>query len=372
MSSSDAFSITNFSRDSASDQPKVYQWILHPVIDLLFCCGGFVWILFFAFAGLGLTTSLDSIPQAMLWTAWIIGVHFFANAHSAAAWQRVFFDKEIIQQSGRYILFCTVLCALLIPASLFFDWAAGWIVRIYSVILVKHFVMQSYGVVLIYCMKRNYSLSKTERHITLAVFHATLYFVVARLLSSPEYAGTQFFNVDIPSCNVCPQWLFTVVLCGFVATVLVFAAMVLRRYFKSNELFPLPGLLLVFTTVCIYFMKISNDPTFGILLSAYYHGAQNIAVIMSYEIKKSGLPKEMPVDKIITQVWTKKYISYFFSLAAVGIVLFVVLPRLASAFLGVNQDLAIVTALVCFGTHHILTEAVAWRLRDPRVRKLMI
>ncbi len=372
MSSSDAISITSFSRDSAADEPKAYQWILHPAIDLLFCCGGFVWILFFAFAGLGLTTGLDSIPQAFLWMAWIVGVHFFANAHSAAAWQRVFFDKEIIQQSGRYILLCTILCGLLIPASLFFDWAAGWIVRIYSIILVKHFVMQSYGVVLIYCMKRNYSLSKTERNITLAVFHATLYFVVARLLFSPEYAGTQFFNVDVPACNICPLWLFNLVLGGFVATNILFAGMVVRRYLKSSELFPLPGLLLVFTTVCIYFMKISNDPTFGILLSAYYHGAQNIAVIMSYEIKKSGLPKDLPIDRIVTQVWTKKYMTYFLSLAAVGVLLFVVLPRLATLVLGVNQDLAIVTALTCFGTHHILTEAVAWRLRDPRVRKLMI
>src|SRR5215470_6369616 len=31
-------------RSAASGRP--YEWILHPVLDLLFCCGGIVWILF--------------------------------------------------------------------------------------------------------------------------------------------------------------------------------------------------------------------------------------------------------------------------------------------------------------------------------------
>jgi hypothetical protein len=221
-------------------------------------------------------------------------------------------------------------------------------------------------------MKRNYKLSVNERKIVQSVFHAMLWYVVARMLTYPFYAGTEFFHVALPTIQLIPEWLFNIVQAGMIACVLTFVGMVIRRYVKTKELFPLPALFLIVSTVGIYFMQVTTEPTFGILLAAYYHGSQNLAVIFAYEMKKKGLPENLPASRIASQLLTRTNGKYFLILITIGIALYVVIPRVLCTGFGINFDLATLTALTIFGSHHILTESVAWRLRDPKVRQLLI
>lgn len=372
MSHQNALTFTHLSDVMPVASPKAYGWILHPALDYFFCCGGFVALLCFVVLVMGHSIGVTNVPDFALWTAWIVGVHFFADSHSTAAWQRVFFDEDIKKRSGRYIALCTVLCLLMIPAEFIAPWSAGVMARIYGIILVKHFIMQSYGVVMIYCYKREFKLSKDERNLVSAVFQATMIYMIVRILTFPEFAGSKYFSIDMPPCKFCPEWFFLLVQSVLTAFVIGFVAMVARRYFKTKELFPAPALFLIATTVCLFGTSVSIDPRLSILISAYYHGSQNMCVILAGEVKKRGLPADVPLSKIATQLWTKPSLRYFLFLISVGLLLFVILPRIAATALGVSVDLAVVAALTCFGAHHILIEAVSWRLRDPKVRELLI
>lgn len=350
-----------------------YQWILSPQIDILFACGGMTWIFWFIIEKLGVVRSLDNVPGACIWVSWLVAVHLFANDHAFLGWHRVatsaYVKPEVRKRLGYLAGF---FCIVLIPVILNPIWATA-LAKIYVILLVQHFAAQAYGVSMLYCIKRRYTMNKVEKEILHWVFNCLTIMVTARALTYREFSGCEFFEgLVLPFWGPLPPLIYQVSLGAFIVSVLLFAGMVVYKFVHQKLLFPLPALMATMTIIGLYFVTLSNhEPMVGIIMSGFYHGSQNFVVALACHLKERGLPDNVPPSKISSMLLTPYTIRYCFFIATAGVLLFVVLPRLLT-LLSVPLQITIAGVFALQGFHHFITEGVVWRLRNPEVRNILV
>src|SRR5262249_23760525 len=96
---------------------KVNGWILNPAIDLIFCCGGIVWLLL----GLHyLLVNVIHVPQLeqILPLIAIAGTHAFGESHTMATLVRIYRSEESRRQYAPYARWAALGCAALAVAAL--------------------------------------------------------------------------------------------------------------------------------------------------------------------------------------------------------------------------------------------------------------
>ncbi len=135
-----------------ADDP--YPWILHPVLDLLFCCGGVLGILLIViFLSGTITEQSRMLGSGMGYSLLLVntlGQFLIASAHQPATLWRVYLSKGTRESVGGFVTICGIIALALGLIGLFNRDFTACLVRITLAWSVQHTLAQAYGVSLIY------------------------------------------------------------------------------------------------------------------------------------------------------------------------------------------------------------------------------
>jgi len=353
--------------------PAPSAWLLHPAIDLMFCCGGLVWLLVALHVLLGWSPaherSLAGTASGSLIS--LIGVLLLSDTHNAATLVRLYGDRQI-RTSARSIAYgAPLVLAAIAAASMIWTSLLGVVLLAYTVFIAQHFTAQAYGIALIYCNKRGYRLNSADRKILQVLLQATMVFAIVRQFAEPGFRSAKIIGISPPVLEMLPDWLLYASLGGVVAAALVFAYLVVIKALRERSYLPLPALLLVATSVAIF--TVSKD-IFGLLwiyVPAFFHGSQYLVVTTSCHLKHLCRERNLPASKAATLIFTRENLEYWGLLLFIGIGLYIGVPALLNK-LGIPFAIAFAAVFSAVNLHHFLADHTIWRMRDPKIRQILV
>ena len=258
-----------------------YPWIVHPVFDFLFVCGGLPLLLIgLNVWAIGWRVPFDSTEAGQKYALMLllVGQHLFANAHNAATHLRIWGDQEDRARFSFYRTWLLYSCIPLFALGLFYPPATSVFVYLYLITVFWHYAAQSFGISLIYCAKRGYGMTPVERKIFKGFFIALSGYVIVRFMTFRELSPQVWFGVPIPFWGPLPAILHSAVQITFAGYLLAFAGVVIRKLLKEHKRFPLPSAMIVGTML---WLGISLGPANALLwlyVPAFFHGSQYLAV----------------------------------------------------------------------------------------------
>ena len=347
-----------------------YPWIMTPVVDILFSCGGFLWIM--AFLKLGIGSSDWSSPSAQfVWYFTIIGNLLLANAHAPATLYRVYTNPKLYKTIGResnvlaVVFLITMIGALLNPTFAIVLW------KIFMFWIIQHYLAQSYGITLLYCIKRGYYLNNNEKRLLHWLFNCTLIYAVLAMSTYKEIGSFTFQGLELPFWGPIPEQIFLTWRVVLQLSVVAFAVVILRKYIREKKQFPFPALLTLTTAVVLYATLSAYNPIYMLLLPAFLHGSQYLVITGAYYIKEQNLLKGESFHKIATKMSTPSFAKWFAIIFGIGLFTWVFLPGLLMKF-GFAYGLILISIQASHGFHHFILDMFIWRMRDPELRKLLV
>ncbi|CAN5371288.1 hypothetical protein BH10CYA1_BH10CYA1_20130 [soil metagenome] len=359
------------SKDTAA---AAYTWILNPTIDILFACGGLIWVAY-GFALLGIHPATGAgVLAGCLWWATKFGTIVFSNAHQPATLWRVYLSPKTRKACGTTVTLWGILTIALYAASIRIPGVVEIFLKVIIFWSIQHTLAQAYGVSLIYCYKRRYFLNEFEKRTLLWMINSAIIFFIVRMCTFEELGSGNFTGIPINFWGPVPMWIYYLSATVFGALVMLFAYNIIEKYKRDKMFFPWPALANIATGFSIYFSNVISgmQADFGVFVAAYYHASQYMVVTSAYYLKERGLPEGMPFSNISHALMTKAAFKYLAILVVVGWLLAQTLPRWLQA-LGVGPSAAIFAASFCaLNFHHYFTDALIWKLKDPEVRKLLI
>jgi len=355
--------------DETSGQ-KPYEWILHPALDLLFCCGGILWILFPLHYFILKNQSGSPLAQLMICTA-ALGTIIFSQSHTIATLVRVYDNKETRERFSLYTYWLALACAGLALMGCLNKEIAGIFCKVYLLIVSQHFTAQTYGLALLYCYKRDYRLNNWDKGILAALMRSTLWFAVLRQCTYKDWSGDKFLGQELPFWGPLPEWMVhTAAICILLSSLaLVFR--IARRFLLEKQIFPLPAALLVVTGALIFVLGSKMTGTLWIYVPAFFHGSQYLVASTAFYLKEKGLPEGLSTHQIANALSSETCIRYVGFLVLAGIALFLGIPEMLKQF-GFDHSLAIASIFTTAQFHHVLTDHAIWRMREQRVRELLV
>lgn len=354
-----------------SDQQKKtvpYNWILNPTVDLIFCCGGLLWLMYLANLVFGSHLPMANGPLILLTVA---GTHILSETHTAATLERLHQSEPTRKALSNFGLIASVICFLLAVASLVTPGFPAIFAKIYLLWIVQHFMAQSYGIALIYCYKRNYIMNLWEKRIFKLVIDATIAYGILKQLTFKEWSMDKFIGQTLPFWGPLPEPIFAVADWTLKIAVVAFVAMIVRKFITERKVFPLPAALITVSAVAIFTLPKSVTTSLWVYVPAFYHGSQYLVVSTSYFLKERGLPENVSTAQVGKLLFKPTTLKYFATLFVIGVFIYGGLPGLLQDF-GFDYKIAFATIFCVINFHHFLIDAAIWRLRDPRVRKLLI
>lgn len=358
------------STEQSAEQKKTvpYTWILNPTVDLIFCCGGLLWLMYLANLLFASHMPMANGPLILLTVA---GTHILSETHTAATLERLHQSEPTRKALSNFGLIATVVCFLLAVASLVTPALPAIFAKIYLLWIVQHFMAQSYGIALIYCYKRNYIMNLWEKRIFKLVIDATIAYGILKQLTFKEWSMDKFIGQTLPFWGPLPEPIFAVADWTLKIAVVGFVAMIVRKFIIERKVFPLPAALITVTAVAIFTLPKSVTTSLWVYVPAFYHGSQYLVVSTSYFLKERGLPENVSTAQVGKLLFKPITMKYFATLFVIGVFIYGGLPGLLQDF-GFDYKIAFATIFCVINFHHFLIDAAIWRLRDPRVRKLLI
>jgi hypothetical protein len=348
---------------------RPYGWILHPAIDLLFTCGGLVWV--FSALNYGLLrdqSTTDSLGALALFVT--VLTHLFSNSHTAATLVRAYQMPERKQLSF-YTQTAAVACAALGVVALFVEGLPAVLLKIYLLWVIQHYTAQTYGIALIYCYKRGYFLNAVEKRTFWLLMYSTAAYAILRQFVYIDWGSQRFLYHQVPFWGPLPVWTAQAAKLAFGASAVAFTALIARKAWVEGQWFPFPALFVTVTGVAIHFVVGSASQLLWLWVPALYHGSQYIVVTTAFWLKERGLPPDVPPNQIAHLVLRDSGLRYLGLLLVMGAFIYVGLPRILEE-LGVAYTTALASVFAVFNIHHFLTDGAIWRLRDPRIRKILL
>ncbi len=356
-------------QENSTSTKTPHPWILSPVLDYLFCCGGLMWIL----AGieqLGVKPGEQTYPSIILGGVLFWGSLLLSEAHGPATLVRVF-RSHTTPRSVR--LFVIAWAVVLIGFSIYAlqsEPVAQVFTKITLVWLVQHYIAQTFGVVLIYCMKRNFELSKIERGVVQWLLRSLMFFVILRMFTVPAYGHLKdFLGMEIPFYGPLPFWpmytaAFILTLCCF-----AFVGLMVARYVRKKQIFPLPALVTIFSVAAL---TLSQRDAFFLLGVTFYHASQYLAVTYSYFLKEEAQKEGRTISgSHLKEFLNLRSLGYIVLLVCAGFMLSIGLPQ-GMIRNGVTENICLCVLYSMSNCHHFLTDAFVWRIRKKEVRELLV
>ena len=343
----------------SSPAPPRDPWIYRPWLDLLVGCGAWSAPL------LAIATWLTPSHEH----GWAIGFYLsaliFNYPHFMATIYRAYHTREDFEKYKFFTLHLTsllVLTGILLHAS--YRWVP-WVFTLYICWSPWHYTGQNYGIMMMFARRAGTQVTQAERRWLHAAFVASY----LMLLASFETGG----SIDPLILSIGLSSKFTLPLRAVLAAAFaLFAFMAFRPLIRRSSLRAMAAPLTLVFTQFLWFVL----PTLLELRAAYQipqtryssgvlavlHSAQYIWITSYYqqrEARAAGQP-----------AW--RMITYFLTLIAGGIALFIPGPWLVSYIFHYDftTSFLIFTALV--NIHHFLLDGALWKLRDSRIASLLI
>jgi len=356
------------STDGAPVSSKPYPWILHPVLDLLFGCGGIVWMIFLVH---WLLVPAAQVSPNALFTLSAIGTVVLAESHIASTFLIVYRNSETRSRFALYTRWLALACVALAFGAMVVPGMASVLMKLYLLMVPHHFMAQAFGIAMLYCMKRGYKVSKWEREALLLFCRSVTVYAMLRQLTYKEWSPNSFIGIPVPFWGPLPDWI-----CVSAEQFLFFATIVtctlfLVRTIRTGELFPVPAQLTLLTGVSAFVMGPAATGVYWLYVSAFFHGAQYLMVITAQRIKEDGLPEGMSTHKIARRLCTRSTFKFAAAILLVSFTLHTLLPR-GLQLGGVDMVSAFAGIFLAINFFHIITDGAIWKLRDPKVRAQLV
>jgi len=339
--------------------PEKGPWIYRPWLDLLVGCGAWSAPL------LAMATWLTPSHEH----GWAVGFYLLAlifnYPHFMATIYRAYHTREGFE---KYKFFTLHLTLLLVLTGILLHASSRWVPWIFTLYICWspwHYTGQNYGIMMMFARRAGAQLTNTERRWLHAAFMASY----LMLLASFETGGSSdplILSAGLSAKFTLPLRL---VLAGAFA---LFAFIAFRPLIRRHGLRPLSAPLTLVLTQFLWFVL----PTLLELRAAYQipqtryssgvlavmHSAQYIWITSYYQQREARAAGQPP--------W--RMITYFLTLIAGGIALFIPGPWLVSYIFHFDftSSFLIFTALV--NIHHFLLDGALWKLRDSRIASLLI
>jgi tetratricopeptide (TPR) repeat protein len=343
----------------SSTAPPKDPWIYRRWLDLLVGCG--------AWSAPLLAIAAWHTPSHE--HGWAVGFYLLAllfnYPHFMATIYRAYHTRADFEKYKFFTLHLTlliVLTGILLHAS--YRWVP-WIFTLYICWSPWHYTGQNYGIMMMFARRAGVEVTRAERRWLHAAFVASY----LMLLASFETGGSSdrlILSLGLPLKFTLPLRLVLGLLFA------LFAFLAFRPVIRRSSLRAMAAPLTLVCTQFLWFVL----PTFLELRAAYQipqtryssgvlavlHSAQYIWITSYYqqrEARAAGQPR-----------W--RLVKYFLTLVAGGIALFIPGPWLVSYIFHYDftTSFLIFTALV--NIHHFLLDGALWKLRDSRIRSLLI
>jgi len=344
------------------------RWLVNPAIDLLLCCGGLTWLL--VAAHLILNKFDQTANAAIMLTACIAPlIHGFSEPHIAATLTRLFGNSDTRRRFSFHSIVLPLLGCFLVAAGLFVKGFVGGLLKLYLIWLTQHFAAQSYGLVLLYCYKNQYTLTKFDKRLMNTLLNSAALLVVVRQLGNPDYAINDFLGQRMPHWGTMSALLepfCTIVLQAMVA---LFVGRCLARYCISGKCLPLPALMIITTSITMFVAGYELFGVFWMYAPAFFHAAQYLVLTLAGHLKRCA---DLDVTKekaslLSENVALERGLRYYAILLLISVGIFVILPALLH-LLGFSYQLAFANVFCVVSLHHFASDAAIWKFRDPRLQ----
>ncbi len=341
------------------------RWLVNPYIDLLFCCGGAVWIAALAYDW----ATREYSPHFTTSFAVVVTLltHSLANPHTSATWLRIYGDPA---ENKRFRFYSVWLAVVMVALGAFAltqpDWPAG-LAYLYLLWVILHYTSQVYGIALLYCVRWGYRFSPWEKNVFKYTLTFTAAFAIARKLAWREYAIPYFLGLQMPFWGPIPDWIAYA--CGglWALSTALFAFIVVDKFFREGLVLPPPVILLLISIGAFILATGPMMYAVWLFVPPFFHGSQYLMVSGVYHFGKKRLQDATFTAKLFS--W--EGVKYWAVLAIIGNFIYAGAPTFLSE-LGINYTvgLAVIFAIVNF--HHFLTDAAIWKLRDPKTREVLL
>ncbi|CAN5308700.1 hypothetical protein BH11CYA1_BH11CYA1_46950 [soil metagenome] len=363
------FNYSTPSEDAKATEEAHHPWILNPALDYLFCCGGMMWLL----AGVeALGVKPDGHSHASIILAGVLfwGTLLIGEAHGPATLVRVF-KSRTTPKAVRVIVIVWGL--ILLVAGYFGMQNVGFaqvLAKITLIWVVQHYIAQTFGIILIYCMKRKFILSKLERGLLQWQLRSLMFFVILRMFTVPAFGYmANFIGLEVPFWGPLPFWPMYLACVSFSFLSIALVAALVWRYLRTKEIFPMPA---VFTIISVAALTMSQRDAFFLLGLTFYHSSQYLAVTYSYFIKERAKEAGQKLSGSLSSEFFKAHsLGYIFILALVGYLLTTGVPQ-GIVKNGIPEPLCLTVIWACLNMHHYFSDALIWRIRDKEVRQLLV
>lgn len=345
-------------------------WILNPALDLLFVCGGLVWIFNLLHTVAAQAIVLNPVLQIQLMLV-VIGTHIFAEGHITATLARVYRNDTVRESLSAYTYWAALGCASLILAGLYVPGMAGIIAKIYLLWVVQHFTAQTFGIGLVYCYKRGYYFKNSERMIFSLLMNSTAAHAIIQQLTVKSIGSAPFMGIAIPFWGSLPGWILTASTYFLISSAIVFTAVVVKKFLRDKQIMPLPAILTILTGILIFTIGFDAGNILWLYVPIFYHGSQYLAISTSIHLKEHGLPQNTSHHDIAKLLTDKPALRYFGLIALLAIGIFIGVPRILEQ-LGFNYTIAFVSVFCSVSIHHFITDQAIWKLRDKKTRDALL
>ncbi|HEY9784076.1 MAG TPA: hypothetical protein V6D17_01655 [Candidatus Obscuribacterales bacterium] len=326
--------------------PKTSIWLADAATDLLFCCGGLLWILFAA------TQSLDGQQQQkFLATLMMVGYAFLSIPHFGATLIRAFtsnFDKV-----RRNILIG--ITVPIIPLAALCSSTAGIAIvlcKIYLFVVVLHYAAQNLAILNRYFAKARFELRSVDRLSLNALVYGIAASQIINQLRYPALNVENFLGIPMPFWGPLPDW--TAMLSGIftMLSAVIFSAGILINFTRQGVVFPMPAAILLLSTLGLFVITGESSRILWWLMPAFMHGTQSFILAMV-----EGFGKENSNDRLQAplpmRVWNG--LPYYLGMAFTGLFLIWGTPTLLALSTSFSQQtLGVVVAIVSF--HHFIAD----------------
>jgi hypothetical protein len=371
------------SEPAVQSATKPYPWIMSPVIDFVCIYGGAFWLLFFTHVlifgwnPIGENNLQFQAPAGMNFALTkffvilsVITPNIFSNAHTAATYMRIYATPESREQFKVYGQYLAALPFVLFASALLYPPLQGVYVYLHMMWVFQHYTSQTYGVSLIYCYKRGYNMNVREKQIFKLLLTAIAIFVVTRLLCMREFVTYDLWGIPVPFANL-PRPIHYASQVFLGGVFLAFASMVVRKYIRERKMIPMPCLTMLLGVWCLAVASGYGTIILWLWGTPFLHGAQYCMVSLSYYLKERGMPEGMGTNQIARLIMTWPAIRWIGMTVLGGCFIYIGVPDFFEKF-GYSFMIIFSVVTACVNFHHFLTDAAIWKLRDPKMREILI
>ncbi len=217
-----------------ANHSKQSVWLLNPVLDTLFCCGGIVWLLFLVSYLFNGTSGPQPIVQTMAVIA-IVGAHLFSEPHVTATLTRVYRTPQTRRLLAPWTHWAALICAAAALAGLLIPGVTPVLTKIYLLWVVQHFTSQTYGFALMYCYRGGYKLSSIERNALALLMNVTAAFAMVRQLTYYEWSVNGFLAQKLPMWGPLPEWVLQSCTVLLALSAVTFAGLIAKKAFTEGQ-----------------------------------------------------------------------------------------------------------------------------------------